>query len=140
MTFHKFGTGLTFLFKLSKSLYLYSHFNLPAKQHGESESRESLEPQHQHHRVHTTTTLVILFSIQFFGYSHVRFPKKLLLHFLHNLKLFWCVGLSAAEAGKLLFVTGEGQEADDSNIQISHALVRYRYNSKSPHLIQRTGA
>ncbi len=29
------GTGLTFLFKLSKSLHLFSHFNLPAKQHGE---------------------------------------------------------------------------------------------------------
>jgi hypothetical protein len=30
------GTGSTFLFvKLSKSLHLYSHFNLPAKQHGE---------------------------------------------------------------------------------------------------------
>jgi hypothetical protein len=29
------GTGLTFLFKLSKSLHLYSHFDLPAKQHGE---------------------------------------------------------------------------------------------------------
>jgi hypothetical protein len=41
--FHQFGTGLTFLFKLSKSLHLYSYFNfIPAKQHGD-ESRENLD-------------------------------------------------------------------------------------------------
>jgi hypothetical protein len=86
--------------------FVYSYFNLPAKQHV-VESREGLgastqTPQSPHDDQ-------ILFDN--FLCSHVTFPKKWPLHFLHNLKLFLCVGLSAAEAEKLgLFFAETGEQ------------------------------
>jgi hypothetical protein len=109
MTFHKLGQVQLFCLSSSRNhcICILTLIYLP-------NSMESLEPPHQHHRVHTTNDhiLVILFVQQFLVQPRT-FTKKWPLHFLHNLKLFLCVGLgAAAEAGKvgLFFETGEEQD------------------------------